>query len=398
MLEFAVVGGGLCGLAIAHGLQARGRDWCLFEARERLGGRVLTARARNGTPVDLGATWFWPPNQPNITRLVADLGLASLTQIDDGCLLHLSDPNQPPQTVALSGQQAPDSDASTAATSEAVHGGARRVVGGTGAVIQALARPLPSERLCLGRRLVAVIDRGEHVELHLRRRDEADSTSSSDIVLTRRLVLALPPRVLDATVSFEPELPAATRQAMVATATWMACAAKAGFVYPHAFWRDNGHTGNAWVSHRQAMLGQVFDACGPIAEQADARQGAALAGFAAIRAALRPGFALSRDLLLLSQMVQLFGPQADDTAHPPELFWHDWATEPETCSPADLADDGRGAGAHPHYGDPALSLPLWGGRVFLAGTETASQGGGYLEGALVAAARVRRQLAALDDA
>jgi monoamine oxidase len=270
------------------------------------------------------------------------------------------------------------------------------VVGGTGAIIQTLARPLPSERLCLGQRLVAVIDRGDHVELRLRRRDEVDSDPIT--VLTRRLVLALPPRVLDATVSFEPELPVATRQAMVATATWMACAAKAGFVYPHAFWRDNGHTGNAWVSHRQAMLGQVFDACGPIAEQADDRQGAALAGFAAMRAAQRPGFALSRDLLLLSQMVQLFGPQADDPAHPPELFWHDWATEPETCSPADLTDDGRGAGAHPHYGDPALSLPLWGGRLFLAGTETAGQGGGYLEGALVAAARVRRQLAALNDA
>ncbi|MEY2688372.1 MAG: hypothetical protein RL375_2570, partial [Pseudomonadota bacterium] len=338
--------------------------------------------------------WFWPPNQPNITRLVADLGLASLAQIDDGCLLHLSDPNQPPQTVALTAQPAPDPDASEDATPGAVHGGARRVAGGTGAVIQALARPLPSERLCLGQRLVAVIDRGDHVELHLRRGDESDPVT----VLARRLVLALPPRVLDATVSFEPELPAATRQAMVATATWMACAAKAGFVYPHAFWRDNGHTGNAWVSHRQAMLGQVFDACGPIAEQADARQGAALAGFAAMRAAQRPGFALSRDLLLLSQMVQLFGPQADDAAQPPELFWHDWATEPETCSPADLADDARGAGAHPHYGDPALGLPLWGGRVFLAGTETASQGGGYLEGALVAAARVRRQLAALNDA
>jgi monoamine oxidase len=284
-----------------------------------------------------------------------------------------------------------------------------------------LARPLPSERLCLGQRLVAVIDRGDHVELHLRRGDasvsNADSEAFSDTVsvLARRLVLALPPRVLDATVSFEPELPVATRQAMVATATWMACAAKAGFVYPHAFWRDNGHTGNAWVSHRQAMLGQVFDACGPIvrptvdrlasgvmatepAAEGDTDHGAALAGFAAIRAVQRPGFALSRDLLLLSQMVQLFGPQADDPAHPPELFWHDWATEPETCSPADLTDDGRGAGAHPHYGDPALSLPLWGGRLFLAGTETAGQGGGYLEGALVAAARVRRQLAALNDA
>ncbi|HOX69981.1 MAG TPA: NAD(P)/FAD-dependent oxidoreductase, partial [Burkholderiaceae bacterium] len=68
MLDVAIIGGGLCGLALAHSLQARGSDWRLYEARERLGGRVLTAKASDGTPVDLGPTWFWPDSQPAITR------------------------------------------------------------------------------------------------------------------------------------------------------------------------------------------------------------------------------------------------------------------------------------------------------------------------------------------
>ncbi|MBX9793012.1 MAG: NAD(P)/FAD-dependent oxidoreductase, partial [Burkholderiaceae bacterium] len=138
MLDVAIIGGGLCGLALAHSLQARGCDWRLFEARERLGGRVLTAQAGDGTPIDLGATWFWPSSQPAITRLVADLGLQSFEQIDDGRVLHLSDPNRAAQTVALTDGLIPSDDPSAPATPGAVHGGARRVAGGTGAVIDAL--------------------------------------------------------------------------------------------------------------------------------------------------------------------------------------------------------------------------------------------------------------------
>ena len=57
MLDVAIVGGGVCGLALAHSLQARHVDWRLFEARPRLGGRVLTATSASGTPQDLGPTW-----------------------------------------------------------------------------------------------------------------------------------------------------------------------------------------------------------------------------------------------------------------------------------------------------------------------------------------------------
>jgi len=392
MLDVAIVGGGLCGLALAHSLQARGRDWRLFESRDRLGGRALTVRSDNGTPVDLGATWFWPHSQPAITRLVADLGLASFAQHDNGRVLHLSDPNRSPMAVALTEQLRPAADASVPATPGAVHGGARRIAGGTGAVIDALARPLPDARLRLGHSLVAVIDHGDFIELQLRHGKAMYS------VHARQLVLALPPRVIEAGVRFTPALEPAVREAMQRTPTWMATAAKAGFAYSRAFWREAGHTGNAWVTHPQAMLAEVFDACGPdlmadLAQAPAAYPGAALAAFAALGAVQRESFARGRDLLLRSQLVQLFGADAVDPALQPETFWQDWANEPDTCSPADIAEEGL-QGGHPGYGEPLLAQAQWGSRLYFGGSETSRQGGGYLEGALCAAGRLRRQLLA----
>lgn len=76
MLETAIVGGGLCGIALARSLQQRGGSFALFEARHRLGGRVLSARSRTGLALDLGPTWFWPDTQPLLTGLIAELGLS----------------------------------------------------------------------------------------------------------------------------------------------------------------------------------------------------------------------------------------------------------------------------------------------------------------------------------
>ena len=380
MLDVAIVGGGLCGLALAHSLQAaRGVHWQLFEARERLGGRAYTAKAPNGTPVDLGATWFWPDHQPNITRLVADLGLRSLPQVDDGRVLHLSDPNQPPQAVALTPSMQPAPDAQWPATPGAVHGGAMRIEGGVGALIDALAHPLPARQMSLGHRLIAVTDLGSHVVLSVQAGDQLQ------MVQARRVVLALPPRVLQATVSFTPELDAHLIDTLRDTPTWMATAAKAAHVFQRAFWQDAGLTGNAWVTHPQAMLAEVFDASTP-------DQGAALAGFAALSATQRPAFEKARPLLMESQLVQLFGQQAADPSLLVSQHWQDWAQEGTTCSPQDLLDEQQGLSSHPPPGTSTLAQPHWQGRLLLGGSETAAHGGGYLEGALGAAARLRKQV------
>lgn len=375
MLDITVIGAGVCGLALAHSLHARRRDWAVFEARPRLGGRVLTAAAR--VPLDLGPTWFWPSTQPQISRLVADLGLATVEQADDGLLLWHNDPSAPPRTVPLSiaadGSLYPNPDANQRQPG-LLHGGARRLAGGMAALVQALAAPLPRQRLHLGWVLEAVSDQGSHLRLTLR---QGDAQQQID---TRQLVLCLPPRLV-AGLRFDPVLDPALLAALHATPTWMATAAKAAWAYGHAAHAPHaGHSGNAWVTHPQAVLAEVFDSSPPSG-------GAGLAGFVALGAQARQEFGdTGMRLLLDSQIAQLFGPSAPEG----ELHRHDWATEAYTCAAADRAEDGQVR--HPQPADPLLQQPHWHGRLWLGGAETARQHNGYLEGALSAAARLRQAL------
>lgn len=377
MLDVAVVGGGLCGLALAHSLQARKLNWGLFEARPRFGGRVLTVASSRGLPLDLGPTWFWPSTQPSVARLVADLGLATIEQADDGRVLLLDDPNRAPRLVAFDPRTASPAAEGMPAQPGALHAGARRLAGGMGALIAALERRLEPSRLHLEHTLEAVTDFGTHVELELRQGDALVK------VMARRVVLALPPRIVAASVFFEPALPAELTDVLQATPTWMAAAAKAVLAVPRPLWREAGHTGNAWSTHAQAVLAETFDAS-PV-EPSPA--GAALAGFVALDPDQRRHFERSLPLLVESQVAMLFGAEA---AAQGEVHLQDWAQEPCTCAAADLADGATGG--HPPYGHGQLQGSHWMGRLWFAGSESARGGGGYLEGALVAAARVRRQL------
>lgn len=395
MLDVALVGGGLCGLALAHGLAARRLSFRLYEARERLGGRILSVPTAQGGRVDLGATWYWPETQPSITRLVDDLGLPTQAQLDDGRVLSLSDPNRSAQRLTVT----PEYEGSESAPAQPgrLHGGAQRLSGGmatlTEALVARIRRMDPSDPLRCGHVLTGLRRLPEGgVELHLRHGAVAYA------VQARHVVLALPPRLLLEAVDVQPGFDEELAGLMAATPTWMATAAKAALTAERPFWRAQGHTGNAWVSHPQAVLAEVFDACSePGAEAAPQPlpvgvAQAALAGFFALSAEQRGQFAAAMPLLLRSQFAQLFGLEAQDDAHP--LLQQDWAREPWTCSARDRAEDGRLPDGHPPYGDARLTQGLWDGQLWLAGSETAAHGGGYAEGALSAAARVQRALLA----
>ena len=353
VFDVAIVGAGLCGLALARLLMARGLAVQVIEARERLGGRVFTERCEaTGQTLDLGPAWFWPETEPRMDALLTELGLSSFPQHDPGDALWLTDPNREPERRNEPG---------------GVHAGARRIEGGTTRLVAALAASLPVGCVRTGVALQALHDRGAWIELQL---------STGHTLRVRQVVLALPPRLVHEKLKFEPPLPAAVWETLAATPTWMAAQAKSVTTFSQPFWRMAGHSGNAFVRHTQAVLGEVFDA--------SVGENGALGGFVALNAAQRENFKRGLPLLIDSQLAQLFGPLAQD-GHP---YWRDWAEEPWTCSATDRANP-----PEPPQADPLLRQPQWTGRLFMGGSETAAHGAGHMEGALEAADRIAHALA-----
>nr|WP_313777060.1 flavin monoamine oxidase family protein [Mycobacterium sp.] len=72
MTDVIVVGAGFAGLSAARALTKRGHEVMVLEGRDRVGGRAYTATVA-GVPVDLGAT-FVGPTQDAVIALAAELG------------------------------------------------------------------------------------------------------------------------------------------------------------------------------------------------------------------------------------------------------------------------------------------------------------------------------------
>jgi monoamine oxidase len=353
MLDIAIVGGGLTGLSLAKTLEQIGFDCRLFEARDRLGGRILSRPCKvSAIPVDLGPAWFWP--QTAIVELVAELGLSTFPQRADGTVWVLTDPNQQPQKLE----------------NQMLQAGAQRIAGGMARLADALAASLPEDRVVLSSALTGLQDKGTHVEMIFR-------TPSGEMLQTvRHIALAMPPRLIEEHILFSPALPNTVERALLNRPTWMAQQAKAVVTYGNlADFRASVGSRNAFVHHEQAVLREVFDASSTVEGEA------ALGGFVALPAAERVRFRVGLETLISSQLVQLFGPALEAGT----LHYQDWATERFTRSSLDRRED---APVHSHEGDPHLRAGLWDGTLWFAGTEFAEQHAGHLEGALIDAARV----------
>ena len=356
MIDTVIVGGGLCGLALAADLERNGQSYRLFEARERLGGRVLTIKPENHAAMDLGPAWFWPEIHPRVTRLVSELGLISFPQHDQGQVLRIKDADGKLENLG----------------ENPVHNGAMRLRGGMQALIEAFAKIVPAEKIEFNQVLVSIKDKGDYVLVGF------DSDIGSEIVNARRVVVAIPPRLIAENLQLTPELDSELMRTLSETPTWMAGEAKAVIGFEKAFWRDQGLSGNGFAHHEQAVLGELYDACDPDAQHA------AIGGFFALGVAQRESFKLGMPMLINSELVQLFGSEAEHGAQ----HYQDWATERFTCSTLDREPPSE----HPEYANPLLSQTYWDGKLLFGSSESARYGGGYLEGALEAASRLFAQI------
>jgi monoamine oxidase len=115
-MQVAIIGAGVGGLNAARLLSKSGVSVEVFEARDRLRGRVLTVDA-TGEPcpdgVDFGASWIWLQRQPTIEELVDELELERFPQSSDGDVIfermsresiwRYPGLGKPPETMRLSG-------------------------------------------------------------------------------------------------------------------------------------------------------------------------------------------------------------------------------------------------------------------------------------------------------
>ena len=267
-----IIGGGLSGLALADMLHRRGHEFRLLEARDRLGGRILTEQLGDAS-FDMGPAWFWP-GQPRMAALIDRLGLETFEQYAEGLLAVEDAQGQVQHGRAHAAMQ-----------------GSLRVGGGLAAVTHALAEALPPDLIRCGAQ-VAYLARAEGTI--------TATLTTGEPLQAERVVLAMPPRIA-ATLDYIPALPAASLEAMRGVSTWMAGQAKALAVYEAPFWREAGLSGDAMSRHGPMV--EIHDASpmhgGPYG----------LFGFIGVPAEARTDHDTLR-AAVIAQLVRLFGPQA----------------------------------------------------------------------------------------
>lgn len=333
-VEFAVVGAGISGLAVADGLTNAGRSVRVFEAGPSLGGRIRSVEVQGGH-ADLGPTWYWPGEQ-RVARLVGELGLPVHDQwttgdalvAADGDVRRLDRPVMPPSY---------------------------RFTNGAISLIDGLAGRLPSGTVSVDCPVTRIERATNHLTIHTSR---GSSTAGAVIV-------AVPPALAMDSGMIDPDhLEPLVAEAASSIPVWMGGITKAVAIYPEPFWRQLGLSGTAFGPSQP--FGEVHDMSGPDGKPA------ALFGFS--QAPLTdPADAF------VAQLTTLFGPKAAEAT---QVLVVDWRRAPFTA-PTRLGQTNR----YDLYGSPHLTTPSWAGRLHWASTETATIAPGHIEGALAAAER-----------
>lgn len=453
-VDVVVVGAGLAGLTGAERIVAAGGTVRVLEARDRVGGRLLNHRLASGEIVEVGGQWAGP-RQRRVLALAQRLGIATHPTYDDGASLLeragttiryrgtiprinplvLADVAQAQLRIDRMARRVPVDapwraprarawDAQTFATwldrnvrtragrdlmriavaavwacepqeLSLLHllfyvraagsfddligtrGGAQqdRFVGGSQELALRLAARLAADAgpgcIELGRPVRRIAHDAAGVVV------EADGRPP---LRARRAIVALAP-TLAGRIAYAPALPAARDllTQRVPNGSVIKCMA----VYDEPFWRRDGLNGQAISVEGPARV--IFDNTPP-----SGRPGVLL-GFLEGRDARALGAwpAERRRAAVVETFARLFGPAA---ASPVDYVELDWSSEEHTrgCYTAVLPP-----GAWTAFG-PALRAPV--GPIHWAGTETATEWAGYMEGAIQSGERAAAEaLGALRD-
>ena len=255
-------------------------------------------------------------------------------------------------------------------------GGAQeaRFAGGSQQLAEGMAAEL-GDRVILGAPAESVVHGADGVVVGARLVAPADDPADRSAahrpleVHARRAVLAMAP-ALCARLAYTPALPG--RREQLCQRMPMGAVTKVHVLYESPFWRDDGLNGQ--IVSPESALGSTFDN-----SPEDASHGA-IVGFVAgddCRRLERAGPEARREAVL-HDLERAFGPRART---PMEFVEQHWPAEPFTRGgPVAVSTPGALTAL-----GPALREPV--GPLHWAGTETATQWCGYLDGALSAGRR-----------
>ena len=349
MKDVIIIGAGLSGLTTAYYLKQKGIDVLLLEGRGRTGGRIYTLSAPpNGTPVEMGATWF-ADKHSYLMGLVNNFNLPLFPQYQKGLCVYETSSHEPPQLFTMPGGEPPS----------------HRITGGSAALIERLVKEVGEANILLNTQVSGLCEKEGYIEIT----DNANNTFSA-----KQVVVTIPPNLLVQEIEFTPGLPALLLSVMQQTHTWMSDAIKFALLYKRPFWRDNGFSGT--ILSQAGMATEVYD-------HSNAEDTLfALKGF------LKPDAALftkeQREKMVVAQIKKLLG---EDTCAYLSYAEKLWANEPLTH-----AAYRQVVFPHQNSGHPLYEQPLMNGKLYISGSETSPHFGGYMDGAVYSGWRAATQI------
>ena len=346
-----IIGAGLSGLTLAYEAKKQHFNIHVVEAQNRLGGRIQTIQGEQMTPMELGATWF-SDQHPRLLQLITTLGLEKFPQYSEGISFFQTKSFEPAQGFYIPASTQPS----------------YRITGGTQSIIQALAAELPDGTITLNKTIQS-ITQDQSKKLIATAKD-------GSIFIADKIFICLPPAAAAAAaIQFIPQLPSAISSILPSVQTWMAGAIKFTVEYQDAFWRKRGQSGMLY-SHAGAIT-EMYDHTNAHSDRF------AFTGF--LNSGVQHYDIKERRRLVITQLTALFGPEAQHPLSYHDKIWNDTTLQTD-----------QGPLPSPHYnnGHELLQLGYLDNRLYFAGSETASEHPGYMEGAVAAAQRAASLLQA----
>ncbi|GFN74873.1 amine oxidase [flavin-containing] [Plakobranchus ocellatus] len=236
----------------------------------------------------------------------------------------------------------------------ATEGGAqeRKIVGGTQQLSLGLAQRIGHENILLNQPVVKIDQTGSDVIVY----------AIGGKIFKSQHVVVTTPLSIQSQISFAPELPPGRNQLIQRVP--MGCVMKAFVYYDTPFWKENGFCGSANINDEDSLVNYTMDN-----SNCDGSSPALVA------------FIVAQNARKAAQMTQ-----EQRKSHPINYVEKDWSSEQYSGGCYCLA---LPPGVLTSFGE-ILRKPV--DRVFFAGTETATDWLGYMEGAIQSGERAAQQV------